>query len=94
MTTAQAGIPTTPTTEELVDRARAALQRCGVDPHTLTADAESITASSPLTGEALFDVPASTARRRGGRDPGRAHGLPDLAQRTGTRAGRVDQAPR
>jgi aldehyde dehydrogenase (NAD+) len=33
MTTAQAGIPTTPTTEELVDRARAALQRCGVDPH-------------------------------------------------------------
>jgi aldehyde dehydrogenase (NAD+) len=34
MTTAQAGIPTTPTTEELVDRARAALQRCGVDPHT------------------------------------------------------------
>ena len=59
MTTAQAGIPTTPTTEELVDRARAALQRCGVDPHTLKADAESITASSPLTGEALFDVPAS-----------------------------------
>ena len=59
MTTAHAGIPTTPTTEELVDRARAALQRCGVDPHTLTADAESITASSPLTGEALFDVPAS-----------------------------------
>ena len=39
MTTAQAGIPTTPTTEELVDRARAALQRCGVDPHTLKADA-------------------------------------------------------
>ena len=34
MTTAQAGIPTTPTTEELVDRARAALQRCGVNPHT------------------------------------------------------------
>ena len=61
MTTAQAGIPTTPTTEELVDRARAALQRCGVDPHTLKADAESITASSPLTGEALFDVPASRA---------------------------------
>ena len=51
--------PSTPTTEELVDRARAALQRCGVDPHTLKADAESITASSPLTGEALFDVPAS-----------------------------------
>ena len=52
-------------------------------PHTLKADAESITANSPLTGEALFDVPASS-RRRGGRDPGRAHGLPDLAQRTGT----------
>ena len=30
-----------------------------MDPHTLKADAESITASSPLTGEALFDVPAS-----------------------------------
>ena len=55
MTTAQAGIPTTPTTEELVDRARAALQRCGVDPHM-----------AYLT----------------------------WAQRTGTRAGRVDQAPR
>jgi aldehyde dehydrogenase (NAD+) len=61
MTTAQAGIPATPTTEELVDRARAALQRCGADPHTLRADAESITASSPLTGEALFDVPVSRA---------------------------------
>ncbi len=59
MTTAHAGIPTTPTTEELVYRARAAVQRCGVNPHNLTADAESITASSPLTGEALFDVPAS-----------------------------------
>jgi aldehyde dehydrogenase (NAD+) len=59
MTTAPAATPTTPTTNELIDRARTALQRCGVDPRTLTADAESITASSPLTGEALFDVPAS-----------------------------------
>jgi aldehyde dehydrogenase (NAD+) len=59
MTTAPAATPTTPTTNELIDRARTALQRCGVDPRTLTADAESITASSPLTGEALLDVPAS-----------------------------------
>lgn len=48
-----------PTSEELVDRAWAALKRCGVDPHTLAATTETITASSPLTGEALFDVPAS-----------------------------------
>ena len=46
MTTAHAGIPTTPSTEELVYRARAALQRCGVNPHNLTADAESITAGT------------------------------------------------
>ena len=59
MTTAQAGIPTIPTTEEHIERARAALQRCGVDPQTLTASAESITAGSPVTGETLFDVPAS-----------------------------------
>ena len=61
MTTTQASIPTIPTTLELVELARRALQRCGVDPHALTAGPDCITASSPLTGETLFDVPASTA---------------------------------
>ena len=61
MTTVQATIPTIPTTGELVDLARGALHRCGVQPHALTAGPTRITASSPLTGEALFDVPASTS---------------------------------
>jgi aldehyde dehydrogenase (NAD+) len=60
MTTAPAGIPTIPTTQDLVELARAALQRCGVDPHVLAAGPDRISSRSPLTGEALFDVPAST----------------------------------
>jgi len=85
MTTAQAGIPTTPTTEELVDRARAALQRCGVDPHMAYLTWRSVPA--PVRGGLIKRLGELLTEHK-------AHGLPDLAQRTGTRAGRVDQAPR
>jgi aldehyde dehydrogenase (NAD+) len=61
MTTAQTGVPTIPTTAELVDLARAALQRCGVDLDSLSGGTATITTRTPLTGEDLFDVPAVTA---------------------------------
>ena len=58
MTTISAGAPV-PTTGELAGLARTALRRCGADPGDLPGT-DRITASSPLTGEALFDVPAGT----------------------------------
>jgi aldehyde dehydrogenase (NAD+) len=48
-----------PTTDELVDLARTALRRCGADVDAVPGTAR-LTARTPLTGEALFDVPAST----------------------------------
>ena len=48
----------------------------------------------PVDGRGTVRCAGLYPRRRGGRDPGRAHRLPDLAQRTGTRARRVGQAPR
>jgi aldehyde dehydrogenase (NAD+) len=58
MTTISAGAPV-PSTGELAGLARTALRRCGADPGDLPGT-DRITASSPLTGEALFDVPAGT----------------------------------
>ena len=49
----------TVTTDELARLARSALQRCGADLSRLPGAAR-ITARTPVTGEALFDVPAST----------------------------------
>jgi aldehyde dehydrogenase (NAD+) len=59
MTTVSAGTPTVPTTEELVERARTALRRCGADLGALTGT-DRMPARSPVTGEALFDVRANT----------------------------------
>ena len=89
MTTAQASIPTIPTTLELVELARRALQRCGVDPHALTAGPDCITASSPLTGETLFDVPASTPPTWRPRSGPRTAAFLTWRTRAGTRARRV-----
>ena len=44
-------------TDELRSRARGALENCGVDPSPGTGP--SVSARSPITGEALFDVPAA-----------------------------------
>jgi aldehyde dehydrogenase (NAD+) len=46
-------------TDELRSRARAALESCGIDLSSLGAG-PSVSARSPITGEALFDVPAAT----------------------------------
>src|SRR5919206_3018930 len=58
MTSVAASTPTVPTTEELVELARTVLRRCGA---ALDAwpGTDRMTASSPLTGEALFDLPAA-----------------------------------
>ena len=62
MSTLSAGTPTVATTEELAELARTALRRCGADLDTLPGmpGTDRITASSPLTGETLFKVSAST----------------------------------
>src|SRR5919109_1139601 len=59
MTTVSAGTPAVPTTEELVELARTVLRRCGADLDALPG-AGRITARSPVTGEPLFEVAAST----------------------------------
>ena len=46
------------TTDELRSRARRSLENCGVD-LSLTGSAATVAARSPITGEALFDVPAA-----------------------------------
>ena len=45
-------------TDELRSRARGALENCGVDLSSLGTGL-SMSARSPITGEALFDVPAA-----------------------------------
>jgi aldehyde dehydrogenase (NAD+) len=59
MTTVSASATAVPATGELAGLARTALRQCGADPGDLPGT-DRITACSPLTGEALFDVPAST----------------------------------
>src|SRR5688572_19480074 len=55
--TAMAATLAVTSTDELRDRARAALRRCGV---TLpAAPAPAVTARTPITGEPLFAVPAA-----------------------------------
>ena len=58
MSTSPTTAPLTVTsTEDLRDRARAALQACGVE--LAAAPSPAFTARSPITGEELFDVPAA-----------------------------------
>ena len=45
-------------TDELRSRARRSLENCGVDLSSI-ASGPTVTARSPITGEALFDVPAA-----------------------------------
>jgi acyl-CoA reductase-like NAD-dependent aldehyde dehydrogenase len=50
---------TVSSTDDLRSRARAALESCGVDLSSPGAG-PSVSARSPITGEALFDVPAAS----------------------------------
>src|SRR4051794_1108856 len=58
MSTSPTAAPLTVTsTDELRARARAALEACGVE--LPTAPLAAVAARSPITGEALFDIPAA-----------------------------------
>src|SRR6478752_6285842 len=60
MTTAIADTAALPTTDELRHLAKESLRKCGVDVDALlSADASSITARTPVTGEDLFTVRAA-----------------------------------
>ncbi|MEN0137346.1 MAG: aldehyde dehydrogenase family protein [Rhodococcus sp. (in: high G+C Gram-positive bacteria)] len=63
MSTAVADTVALPTTDELRTLARTSLQRCGVDPAVLdtTGVTNTVTARTPVTGEALFDYPGADA---------------------------------